>query len=153
MHYLLLLLLNVSFCSNFLRRGGSPNTARQNASPNDSVREGFGLIHAAIQQQNASVLDLLLQHGANPNASTLSTAEEDKVTAGYLAASVGWAEGLHMLAQARADLVNSRGFGNRQRTTLHGAVEKNHLQAAQVVTMYTEGVLTNIPDANGTDLN
>lgn len=135
--------------SNFLRRGGSPNTASQTSSPNDGVREGYGLIHAAIQQQNASVLDLLLQHGANPNAITLSSAEEDKVSAGYLAASVGWVDGLHMLAQARADLVNSRGFGNRQRTTLHGAVEKNHLQAAQVVTMYTEGVLTNIPDANG----
>ncbi|KAI8575171.1 hypothetical protein K450DRAFT_263025 [Umbelopsis ramanniana AG] len=135
--------------SNFIRRGGSPNTARQNAGPNQSIREGFGLIHAAILQQNASVLDMLLQNGANPNANTLSTSEEDKLSPCYLAASVGWTEGLHMLAEARADMVNCRGFGNRQRTTLHGAVEKNHIQAAQVVTMYTEGVLTNIPDANG----
>jgi ankyrin repeat protein len=107
------------------------------------------LIHAAILQQNASVLDMLLQNGANPNANTLSTAEEDKLSPCYLAASLGWIDGLHMLAEARADMVNCRGFGNRQRTTLHGAVEKNHIQAAQVVTMYTEGVLTNIPDANG----
>jgi ankyrin repeat protein len=132
-----------------LRRGGSPNTARQNAGPNQSIREGYGLIHAAILQENAAVLDLLLQSGANPNANTLSNTEEDKVSPGYLAASVGWVEGLHMLAEARADLVNARGFGNRQRTTLHGAVEKNHIQAAQAVTMYTEGVLTNIADANG----
>ncbi|KAG2181462.1 hypothetical protein INT44_008275 [Umbelopsis vinacea] len=135
--------------SNFIRRGGSPNTARQNAGPNQSIREGFGLIHAAVLLQNAAVLDMLLQNGANPNANTLSTAEEDKLSPCYLAASVGWIDGLHMLAEARADMVNCRGFGNRQRTTLHGAVEKNHIQAAQVVTMYTEGVLTNIPDANG----
>jgi hypothetical protein len=37
------------------------------------------MIHSLIAIKALSALELLLQHGANPNAMTLSQAEEDKV--------------------------------------------------------------------------
>jgi hypothetical protein len=64
--------------SNFIRRGGSPNTARQCPSESN-VKYGYGMIHAVILSRAPSCLDILLQQGANPNASTLSQADEDKV--------------------------------------------------------------------------
>lgn len=64
--------------SNFLRRGGSPNTAKQSPSAN-AVKYGYGMIHALIVTKAPGSLDLLLQQGANPNVMTLSQAEEDKV--------------------------------------------------------------------------
>lgn len=64
--------------SNFLRRGGSPNTAKQSPS-GPVVKYGYGMIHALIVTKAPGSLDLLLQQGANPNAMTLSQNEEDKV--------------------------------------------------------------------------
>ncbi|KAI9321617.1 hypothetical protein BX666DRAFT_1874824 [Dichotomocladium elegans] len=63
--------------SNFLRRGGSPNTAKQSPSY-QGVRCGYGMVHALIVTKASGALDLLLQQGANPNAMTMSDAEEDK---------------------------------------------------------------------------
>lgn len=65
--------------SNFLRRGGSPNTAKQSPTCHD-VKYGYGMIHALIVTKAPGALDLLLQQGANPNALTLSEADENKVT-------------------------------------------------------------------------
>lgn len=64
--------------SNFLRRGGSPNTAKQSPTCHD-VKYGYGMIHALIVTKAPGALDLLLQQGANPNALTLSEADENKV--------------------------------------------------------------------------
>lgn len=64
--------------TNFLRRGGSPNTAKQSPT-NQNVKYGYGMIHAIIVTKTAGALDLLLQQGANPNAMTLSDEEKDKV--------------------------------------------------------------------------
>ncbi|KAL0097069.1 hypothetical protein J3Q64DRAFT_1046249 [Phycomyces blakesleeanus] len=64
--------------SNFLRRGGSPNTAKQSSTA-QLVKYGYGLIHALIATKSPSSLDLLLQHGANPNCMTLSQTADDRV--------------------------------------------------------------------------
>ncbi|KAI7900214.1 uncharacterized protein BX663DRAFT_518963 [Cokeromyces recurvatus] len=63
-----------------------------------------------------STLELLLQHGANPNAMTLSHVEEDKVTPGYLAAT---------LTEAGADLTISR--------ALHIAAEHCHTTVVDIL--------------------
>lgn len=68
--------------SNFLRRGGSPNTAKQSPSTN-TVKYGYGMIHALIVTKAPGALDLLLQQGANPNVMTLSQVDEDKVNFYY----------------------------------------------------------------------
>ncbi|KAI8352459.1 hypothetical protein EDC96DRAFT_285070 [Choanephora cucurbitarum] len=64
--------------SNFLRRGGSPNTAMQQPSQN-AVKYGYGMIHALIVTKSPASLDLLLQQGANPNAMSMSQLDEDRV--------------------------------------------------------------------------
>ncbi len=64
--------------SNFLRRGGSPNTAKQSATSH-AVKYGYGMIHALIVIKAPRPLDLLLQQGANPNVISLGQMEEDKV--------------------------------------------------------------------------
>lgn len=68
--------------SNFLRRGGSPNTAKQSASSH-AVKYGYGMIHALIVIKAPRPLDLLLQQGANPNVISLGQTEEDKVNEEY----------------------------------------------------------------------
>ena len=74
-------------CSNFLRRGGSPNTAKQSPTCHD-VKYGYGMVHALIVTKAPGALDLLLQQGANPNALTLSEADENKVTITTLSGSI-----------------------------------------------------------------
>lgn len=64
--------------SNFLRRGGSPNTAKQSPSTH-AVKYGYGMIHALIVTKAPGSLDLLLQQGANPNVVSISQVDEDKV--------------------------------------------------------------------------
>lgn len=63
---------------NFLRRGGSPNTAKQSPTSH-AVMYGYGMIHALIVTKAPGSLDLLLEQGANPNVMTLSQIEDDKV--------------------------------------------------------------------------
>lgn len=63
---------------NFLRRGGSPNTAQQSPTAH-AVMYGYGMIHALIVTKAPGSLDLLLEQGANPNVMTLSQNEDDKV--------------------------------------------------------------------------
>lgn len=120
-------------CSNFLRRGGSPNTAKQSSSYK-TVKYGYGLIHAVVVLKATSALELLLSHGANPNALTLSQHEDDKVTPGYLAASVGWLQGLEML---NADLSLARGAGNKNKTCLHVASENCHATIVEYIVQRT----------------
>lgn len=71
----------ISLClslSNFLRRGGSPNTAKQSPTSN-AVKFGFGMIHALIVTKAPGALDLLLQQGANPNVFSLAQIDDDRV--------------------------------------------------------------------------
>ncbi|KAI9299936.1 ankyrin repeat-containing domain protein [Cunninghamella echinulata] len=134
--------------SNFLRRGGSPNTAKQSNSAN-AVRYGYGLIHALIVTKAPGSLDLLLQQGANPNAMTLSQQDEDKVSPCYLAAKVGWLAGLQKLVQAGGDLMTSRGGGNKNKTALHVAAEHCHAAVVEYIVQVTRGALNAIVDNQG----
>ncbi|KAL9551230.1 hypothetical protein MBANPS3_004361 [Mucor bainieri] len=122
--------------SNFLRRGGSPNTAKQSSS-HKAVKYGYGMIHTLIVVKASTSLDLLLQHGANPNAMTLSQVEDDKVTPAYLAASLGWLPGLQALVEAGADLCNARGAGLKNKTALHVAAEHCHTPIVEYIVSLT----------------
>jgi hypothetical protein len=64
--------------SNFLRRGGSPNTAKQSPSSH-AVKYGYGMIHALIVTKAPGSLDLLLQQGGNPNVVSISQVDDEKV--------------------------------------------------------------------------
>ncbi|ORY93179.1 ankyrin repeat-containing domain protein [Syncephalastrum racemosum] len=134
--------------SNFLRRGGSPNTAKQSPSAN-AVKYGYGMIHALIVTKAPGSLDLLLQQGANPNVMTLSQTEEDKVTPCYLAAGVGWLTGLQKLVQAGGDLMSARGAGVRNKTALHVAAEHCHAAVVEYIVEVTQGALNLEEDSNG----
>ncbi|KAI9478035.1 MAG: hypothetical protein EXX96DRAFT_569336 [Benjaminiella poitrasii] len=122
--------------SNFLRRGGSPNTAKQSSS-HKSVKYGYGLLHTAVAMKAMGTLELLLQHGANPNSITLSQVEEDKLTPGYLAASMGWLPGLQALVDAGADITLSRGSGLKNKTALHVAAEHCHTTVVEYIVSLT----------------
>ncbi|ORE08817.1 ankyrin [Rhizopus microsporus var. microsporus] len=122
--------------SNFLRRGGSPNTAKQSPSFKN-IKYGYGMLHAMIAIKATSCIDLLLQHGANPNAMTLSDVEEDKITPVYLAASMGWLPGLQTLIEAGADLVMARGAGVKNKTALHVAAEHCHITVVEYIISMT----------------
>ncbi|KAF7730964.1 hypothetical protein EC973_001010 [Apophysomyces ossiformis] len=134
--------------SNFLRRGGSPNTAKQSSSA-QAVKYGYGMIHALIVTKAPGSLDLLLQQGANPNAMTLSQVEEDKVSPCYLAASVGWLPGLTKLVQAGGDLVSARGEGSKNKTCLHVAAEHCHAAVVEYIVGVTQGAINLALDSQG----
>ncbi|ORZ11107.1 ankyrin repeat-containing domain protein [Absidia repens] len=134
--------------SNFLRRGGSPNTAKQSPN-NNAVKYGFGMIHALVVTKAPGSLDLILQQGANPNAMTLGTVEEDKCSALYLAAKVGWLSGLQKLVQAGGDLITSRGGGSKNKSVLHVAAEHCHAAVVEYIVEITQGKLNNQVDAHG----
>ena len=118
--------------SNFLRRGGSPNTAKQSTS-HKTVKYGYGMLHALITIKAPQSIALLLSHGANPNALTLSQVEEDKVTPAYLAASMGWLSGLETLIEAGADITLARGAGLKNKTALHVAAEHCHTAIVEYI--------------------
>ncbi|KAG0173145.1 hypothetical protein DFQ28_009403 [Apophysomyces sp. BC1034] len=134
--------------SNFLRRGGSPNTAKQSPSAN-AVKYGYGMIHALIVTKAPGSLDLLLQQGANPNVMTLSQLEEDKVAPCYLAAAVGWLPGLQKLVQAGGDLISARGGGSKNKTVLHAAAEHCHAAVVEYIMGVTQGKLSLEVDNQG----
>ncbi|ORZ21231.1 ankyrin repeat-containing domain protein [Absidia repens] len=134
--------------SNFLRRGGSPNTAKQSSTAN-AVKYGFGMIHALIVTKAPGSLDLLLQQGANPNVYSLGQIEDDKVTPVYMAASVGWLAGLQKLVQAGGDLMASRGGGEKNKTALHVAAEHCHAAVVEYIVEVTQGQLNLEVDSLG----
>lgn len=142
------LYLLISLYSNFLRRGGSPNTAKQSGSAH-AVKYGYGMIHALIVTKAPGSLDLLLQQGANPNVMTLSQIEDDKVTPCYLAAEVGWLTGLQKLVQAGGDLVAARGAGIKNKTALHVAAEHCHAAVVEYIVNITQGALNLEEDSQG----
>lgn len=119
-----------------MKRGGSPNTAKQSSSQKH-VKYGYGLIHTVVAFKAANALSLLLEQGANPNAMTLSQLEEDKVTPGYLAASMGWLHGLEMLVAAGTDLSLARGAGNKNKSCLHVAAENCHITTVEYIVRHT----------------
>lgn len=95
------------------------------------------MIHTVVASKAPQSLDLLLAHGANPNAMTLSQVEDDKVTPGYLAASIGWLPGLQALVEAGADITISRGAGLKNKTALHVAAEHCHTTVVEYIVSLT----------------
>lgn len=95
------------------------------------------MLHTLIAIKATQSMDLLLAHGANPNAMTLSQSEEDKVTPGYLAASLGWLPGLQTLVEAGADLTTSRGAGLKNKTALQVAAEHCHTTVVEYIVSLT----------------
>ncbi|KAI9493088.1 hypothetical protein BDB00DRAFT_788148 [Zychaea mexicana] len=110
-----------SLISNYLRRGGQPNVAK-NSSTLKSVKEGYGLIHALIAVKNSSALSRVVEAGANPNVIALSPEESDRTTPLVLASQLGYLTGIRLLLErARADIFQR---GPNQITALHAAIEK-----------------------------
>ncbi|KAI9351032.1 ankyrin repeat-containing domain protein [Pilaira anomala] len=134
--------------SNFLRRGGSPNTAKQSPS-SYAIKYGYGMIHALIVKKVPSSLDTLLQQGANPNVMSISQLEEEKVSPCYLAAAVGWLEGLEKLVEAGGDLMSARGAGSKKKTALHVAAENGNAAIVEYIVNVTQGVLNLETDMTG----
>ncbi|KAI8997699.1 hypothetical protein BDB01DRAFT_52011 [Pilobolus umbonatus] len=122
--------------SNFLKRGGSPNTAKQSSS-NKLVKYGYGMLHTLVVMKAISSMNLLLEHGANPNAMSLSQVDADKVTPAYLAAGLGWLQGLEVLVEAGADVTLSRGAGLKNKTPLHVAAENCHISVVEYIVSIT----------------
>lgn len=96
-----------------------------------------------------SALELLLGQGANPNALTLSQFEDDKVTPGYLAASIGWLQGLTMLVEAGADVSLARGAGIKNKTCLHVASENCHITLVEYIVQRTSNHFHSQVDSQG----
>lgn len=134
--------------SNFLRRGGSPNTARQSPSSH-TVKYGYGMIHALIVTKAPEALDLLLQQGANPNVVSIGQVDDDKVSPCYLAASIGWLHGLEKIVQYGGDLMSARGGGAKKKTALHIAAQNGHAAVVEYIVNMTQGVLNLETDVTG----
>ncbi|KAI8993727.1 ankyrin repeat-containing domain protein [Pilobolus umbonatus] len=137
--------------SNFIRRGGSPNTAKQ-SSTTLPIKYGYGMIHAVIVNKASNALDLLLQNGANPNIMSMCQLETDKVSPCYLACSVGWLAGLEKLVEVGGDLLFSRGEGNKKKTCLHVAAEYGYAEITEYLVNMTQGVLNLQTDNEGANI-
>ncbi|KAG1294696.1 hypothetical protein G6F66_004985 [Rhizopus arrhizus] len=130
----------------FLRKGESPNTANQSLSRNyKQIKYGFGLLHAITVIKSLSCMDLLLQHRANPNATTL---DKDSFTAAYLAASTGWLTGLKRLVAAGAVL---DGKESKDQTALQVAAKYGHFETVKFIVSVTTPSYHEQADSIGAD--
>ncbi|KAI9260157.1 ankyrin repeat-containing domain protein [Sporodiniella umbellata] len=141
----------IKLIGNFLRRGGSPNTAKQSSSFK-TVLYGYGMLHTAVVLKDLPSIELLIQHGANVNATSLGRSEQDKVTPLYLAASMGWLPGFQLLIEAGADLVLARGEGQKKKTALHIAAEHCHLPMVDSIFSLTPSHYHSQVDAEGANV-
>ncbi|RUS22734.1 hypothetical protein BC937DRAFT_87478 [Endogone sp. FLAS-F59071] len=132
--------------SNYLRRGGNPNVAKP--TPNDGkILFGYSMLHACIVNESIKCLTLLLQAGANPDAMSICSAEDDRASPVYLAVKNCFMDGLHVLVQYKADFVVAQ--GPRQRTVLMAAAESGDIRMLRYVIEMTEGTLINVSDRQG----
>jgi ankyrin repeat protein len=106
-------------------------------------RDGFGYsaLHYASRSGRVDVVSLLLRSAADPNARTCSGA----VTPIHRAAYMGRDECVRLLLKHGADprLQDSDG-----KTALHKAVERGHVNAAELILSAAEGI-DEIPDSKG----
>ncbi|KAI8145061.1 ankyrin repeat-containing domain protein [Fennellomyces sp. T-0311] len=132
--------------SNYLRRGGQPNVAK-NSSSLKSVKEGYGLIHALIAVKNSSALTQVIEAGANPNATSLSQDQVDCITPLVLAAQLGYLNGVRLLLErARADIFQR---GPDQITALHAAIQKGADDVVVYLLRASKYALLDIVDIQG----
>ncbi|OZJ03373.1 hypothetical protein BZG36_04490 [Bifiguratus adelaidae] len=136
--------------SNYFRRGGNPNAARQHASTTRQlVCHGTGMLHAAILRRHTKAIKLILVAGANPNALTLCHRQEDICTPLYLAARDDLMDVLLLLLDHGADLGRSIGWGNQAKTVLIAAVEFDHVNMARYLLDACGGALVDQADSLG----
>ncbi|RUP43381.1 hypothetical protein BC936DRAFT_137262 [Jimgerdemannia flammicorona] len=132
--------------SNYLRRGGNPNVAKP--TPNEGkILYGYGMLHSCIVNESIKCLTLLLQAGANPNAISLCSVDDDGVSPVYMAIKNGFMDGLQALVQYKADFAIAR--GPKQRTALIAAAECGDMRMLRYVIEMTEDVLVNVSDSQG----
>lgn len=132
--------------SNYLRRGGQPNVAKNSASLK-SVKEGYGLLHALVAVKNSQAVSRVIEAGANPNVVALGPNEEDKTTPLVLAAQLGYMRGVRLLYErANADLFQR---GPRQMTALHAAVSNDSLDIAVYLLRASRLTLLDSVDVDG----
>lgn len=133
-------------CSNYLRRGGQPNVAKNSASLK-SVKEGYGLLHALVAVKNSQAMSRVIEAGANPNAVALGPEEENKTTPLVLAAQLGYPRGVRLLYErANADLFQR---GPRHMTALHAAVSNDSLDIVVYLLRASRLTLLDCVDVDG----
>lgn len=132
--------------SNYLRRGGQPNVAKNSASLK-SVKEGYGLLHALVAVKNSQAMSRVIEAGANPNAVALGPEEENKTTPLVLAAQLGYMRGVRLLYErANADLFQR---GPRHMTALHAAVSNDSLDIVVYLLRASRLTLLDCVDVDG----
>ncbi|RUS20550.1 hypothetical protein BC937DRAFT_94962 [Endogone sp. FLAS-F59071] len=126
----------------------SPNIAK--GTPNEgTLLYGYGLIHASIILKSISLLGVLLQAGANPDAMSLCALDDDKVTPLYLAAKLEWVDGLNLLVQYGADVRHALGAGKFKKTAFTIAAELGKLESLRALIIASQqGGWVNVPDGN-----
>ncbi|CAO3700379.1 unnamed protein product [Rhizopus stolonifer] len=133
--------------SNFLRRGGSPNVAK-NSKTHKNVKEGYSLVHALIATKNTASLQLVLQAGANPNVFPLTENEQDKITPLVLAAKVGHMNSIRLLIElANAHLYDSK--GPRGENVLHAAIQSGSDEIVSYLLRASQNLLLETSDFFG----
>ncbi|KAI8976080.1 ankyrin repeat-containing domain protein [Pilobolus umbonatus] len=112
-----------SLISNYLKRGGTPNVAK-NSKSYKSVKEGYSLLHAVIAVKNTSALLQLIDAGVKTNVYPLSPKVENRISPLVLAAKLGYVNGVRLLIEkGGADVTKSR--GPQGEMVLHAAVQSN----------------------------
>lgn len=139
--------LSVKFVNSYIK-DCSPNIAKP--TPNEgTLLYGYGLIHAAIILKSISLLAVLLQAGANPDALSLCALDDDKVTPLYLAAKLEWVDGLNLLVQYGADVRNALGAGKSKKTAFTIAAELGKIESLRALIIASQqGGWVNVPDGN-----
>ena len=108
--------------------------------PNDTEGACSSVLHSAVDSNNAEVVHLLLEHGANPKCRLKANGD----SALFNAATSGNAQIAADLLAHGADF-NVRGV--RGRTPLHAAAATKHFEVLQV--LVKAGAQTDLPDENG----
>lgn len=133
----------------FLRSGGHPNIAKP--APNQGVLlYGYGLLHIAITTRAVKFLEFLLQAGANPDAISLCTMDDDKMSPIFLAAKINFVDGIRLLVKYGGSIKNALGHSVRKKTAFIGAAETGAADALRLLIQCSGTVgWTNVPDAMG----
>lgn len=133
--------------SNYIRRGGNPNVAK-NSDSVKSVKEGYGLIHALVAVKNTSALQRVIDAGAKTSVYPLTSKKEDRITPIVMAAKLGYMNGVRLLIEhGDASILNDRGpYGEN---ALHAAVQSGSDEMAGYILRLSQNALLDMEDDNG----
>ncbi|ORY99406.1 ankyrin repeat-containing domain protein, partial [Syncephalastrum racemosum] len=130
--------------SNYLKRGGKPNVAKNFASLK-GVKEGYGLLHALIAVKNTAAVSQVLAAGANPNAFPFSE-PCNKFPPLVLAAKVNHLSSVRLLLEYHADPLQR---GPDQQTALHEAAASDAHDIAVLLLRASKYALLDCVDTHG----